>query len=39
MYGLSNGIKIFDLSWPLKVKGQGQTLESLKSNYLENGTR
>ena len=32
MYGLSNGIKIFDLRRHLKVKGQGQTLKSLKSN-------
>ena len=32
MYGLSNGENIFDLRWPLKVKGQGQTLKTLKSN-------
>ena len=32
MYGLSNGENIFDLRLPLKVKGQGQTLETLKSN-------
>ena len=32
MYGLSNCENNFDLMWPLKVKGQGQTLESLKSN-------
>ena len=32
MYGLSNGINIFDLRLPIKVKGQGQTLKSLKSN-------
>ena len=25
MYGLSNDENIFDLRWPLKVKGQGQT--------------
>ena len=25
MYGLLNGENIFDLRWPLKVKGQGQT--------------
>ena len=25
MYGLSNSENIFDLRWPLKVKGQGQT--------------
>ena len=39
MYGLSNGENIFDLWWPLKVKGQGQTLKNFKSKYLENGTR
>ena len=32
MYGLSNGETIFDLRWPLKVKGQGQPLKTLKSN-------
>ena len=32
MYGLSNGENIFDLWWPLKVKGQGQTLKTSKSN-------
>ena len=32
MHGLSNGKNIFDLRWPLKVKGQGQTLKTLKSN-------
>ena len=32
MYGLSNGENIFDLGWPLKVEGQGQTLKTLKSN-------
>ena len=32
MHGLSNGRNIFDLWWPLKVKGQGQTLKTLKSN-------
>ena len=32
MYGLSNGENIFDLRWPLKVKGQGQTIKILKSN-------
>ena len=32
MYGLSNGGICFYLWWPLKVKGQGQTLETLKSN-------
>ena len=25
MYELSNGETIFELRWPLKVKGQGQT--------------
>ena len=32
MYGLSNSENIFDLGWPPKVKGQGQTLKTLKSN-------
>ena len=32
MYGLSNGENIFDLRCFLKVKGQGQTLKTLKSN-------
>ena len=32
MYGLSNGENIFHLGWPLQVKGQGQTLKTLKSN-------
>ena len=32
MYGLSNGENIFDLRWPSDVKGQGQTLKTLKSN-------
>ena len=32
IYGLSNGENMFDLRWPLKVKGQGQTLKTLKSN-------
>ena len=32
MYGLSNGENIFDLWWLLKVKGQGQTLKTSKSN-------
>ena len=31
-YELSNGETIFDPSWPLKVKGQSQTLKTLKSN-------
>ena len=37
MYELSNGENIFDPRWPLKVKGQGQTLETSKSNISENG--
>ena len=32
IYGLSNGGNIFDLGWPRKVKGQGHTLKTLKSN-------
>ena len=32
MYGLSKGMKFFDLKWPLEVKGQGQILKSFKSN-------
>ena len=32
MYELSNDENVFDLKWPLKVIGQGQTLKSLKSN-------
>ena len=40
MYGLSNGITKFDLSWPLKVKGQGQANpEKFEVKYLKNGTR
>ena len=35
MYGLLNSENIFDLRWPLKVKGQGQTLKTLKSNILK----
>ena len=35
MYGLSNDENIFDLWCPLKVKGQGQTLKTLKSNISE----
>ena len=32
-------VEIFlTLGWPLKVKGQGQTLKTLKVEYLENGT-
>ena len=33
MYGLSNGEIFFDPSCPLKDKGQGQTLEPLKSKF------
>ena len=33
MHGLSNGKNIFDLRWPLKVKGQN--LKTLKSNISE----
>ena len=32
MYVLSNDGNIFDPRWPLKVKGQGQTMNILKSN-------
>ena len=32
MHGLSNSENIFDPREPLKVKGQGQTLKTLKSN-------
>ena len=32
MYGLSMIENIFDLWWTLKVKGQGQTLKTSKSN-------
>ena len=32
MYGISNHRNILDLGCPLKVKVQGQTLETLKSN-------
>ena len=32
MYELSNGENIFNLSLPLKVKGQGQILKTLMSN-------
>ena len=30
---------MFDLRWPLKVKGQGQTLKNFEVEYLENVTR
>ena len=51
IYQISNSDDIFDLRWPLKVRGQGQTLKTLKSNisktvrdrdkvkYLKNGLR
>ena len=39
MYGLSNGENIFDPRWPLKIKGQGRTLKTLKVEYLENDTK
>ena len=29
MYGLSNGEDMFYPRWPLKVEGQGQTLQTL----------
>ena len=32
MYGLSNSENIFEPRWSLKVKRQGQTLKTLKSN-------
>ena len=32
IYELSNSENIFDLGWPLKVKGQGKTLKTLMSN-------
>ena len=32
MYGLSNGEKFFDPRRPSNVKGQGQTLKTVKSN-------
>ena len=39
MYKLSNIENIFDLRWPLKVKGQSQTLKDVEVKYLVNGTR
>ena len=30
--GFSNGENIFDLMWPLEVKGQGQPQKTLKLN-------
>ena len=33
MYGLSNGENIFDLRWPLKVNGQGQTLKKIEEHF------
>ena len=32
IYGFSNDINFFDPRWLLEVKGQGQTLKTLKSN-------
>ena len=32
IYRLSNGFKLFDHSWPLEGKGQGQILKTVKSN-------
>ena len=32
MYGLSNDENMFDLQCPLRVKGQGRNLKTLKSN-------
>ena len=32
IYGLSSGIQFIDPRWPSGVKGQGQTLQTLKSN-------
>ena len=34
MYGLSNGEHIFDLTWPLKVKSQGQTPQKLRNTSI-----
>ena len=34
MYGFSNDENIFDLTWPLKVKGQGQTPQKLRSTFI-----
>ena len=41
MYELSNGENIFDLRWPLKVKGQRSRSnpKNFEVEYLENGTR
>ena len=30
---------IFELRWPLKVEGQGQTLNNFEVKYLKNGMR
>ena len=35
MFGLSNGEIVMDPNCPLEVKGQGQTLKPLKSNFLK----
>ena len=34
MYGLTNGVNIFDLRWPLQVKGQGQTPKKLRNTFI-----
>ena len=34
MHGLSNGENIFDLWWPLKVNGQGQTAKKLRNTFM-----
>ena len=39
MYGLSNGMKFFNLRWHLEVKRQGQILKKFQVKYLKNGTR
>ena len=39
MYGLSNGIKNFDLSWSSVVEVHGHTLKNFEVEYLENSTR
>ena len=39
LYELKNDENIFDLSWPLKVKGQNQTPKTSEVEYLKNGTK
>ena len=39
MYELSNDENIFDLSWPLKVKGQKSNSKNFEVEYLEKGTK